>query len=72
MSSSLAFILIIQLMRLHSVKEYEQNEQDMLTLFRKLSWREQLMLIGRMEFATEQNVCAENKIVLFPCAVRND
>lgn len=41
-------------MRLHSVKEYEQNEQDMLTLFRKLSWREQLMLIGRMEFATER------------------
>ena len=59
-------------MRLHSVKEYEQNEQDMLTLFRKLSWREQLMLIGRMEFATEMIACVENKIVSFPCTLRND
>lgn len=48
-------------MNSHSHTEYKQNEQDMLSLFRKLSWREQLMLIGRMEVMAERGA-----VIQFP------
>lgn len=48
-------------MKNHSISEYKQNELDMLVLFRKLSWREQLMLIGRMEVMTERGT-----VIQFP------
>lgn len=40
------------------VTEREKNEREMLTLFRKLNWKEQVILIGRMETMTERNESA--------------
>ena len=51
-------------MKYHSRTEYEKNERDMLALFRKLDWREQVILIGRMETMTERAEPA--KIIQFP------
>ena len=51
-------------MKYHSRTEYEKNERDMLALFRKLDWREQVILIGRMETMTERVEPA--KIIQFP------
>ncbi len=51
-------------MKYHSRTEYEQNERDMLALFRKLDWREQVILIGRMEVITEQAELEE--VIQFP------
>ena len=48
-------------MKNHTSSEYKQNELDMLVLFRKLSWREQLMLIGRMEVMAERGT-----VIQFP------
>lgn len=47
----------------HSHAEYAQNELDMLALFRRLPWREQVILIGRMEVMAGR--CA---IIPFPKA----
>lgn len=33
--------------------ERRQNEQDMLTLFRQLPWKEQLRLVGRLQVVVE-------------------
>lgn len=41
-------------MKKHSRIEYEQNEREMLALFRKLDWKDQVVLIGRMEVMTER------------------
>lgn len=51
-------------MKYHSRTEYEENEREMLVLFRKLDWREQVILIGRMETMTERTESA--KIIHFP------
>ena len=41
-------------MKKHNSMEYKQNEQEMLALFRKLDWEDQLLLIGRMQVMTER------------------
>lgn len=51
-------------MKKYDHTKYAQNEQEMLALFRKLDWRDQVILIGRMETMAEQAESA--KIIRFP------
>lgn len=54
-------------MKKHSRIEYEQNEREMLALFRKLNWKDQVVLIGRMEVMTERTEpTKQGAIIHFP------
>lgn len=54
-------------MKKRSRIEYEQNEREMLALFRKLDWKDQVILIGRMEVMTERTEpTKQGTIIHFP------
>lgn len=51
----------------HSREEFEENEREMMALFRQMTWREQVELIGytmaSIERAREKNL---KKFIRFP------
>lgn len=39
---------------MHSRTEYDRNTQEMLALYQKLSWKDQVLLIGRLSVMVEK------------------
>lgn len=57
----------------HSRAEYEQNELDMLSLFRRLPWSKQVILIGRMKVMAEQcSIIPFPKVAALHTEVQNE
>lgn len=48
----------------YSQKEFEENEREMIALFRQMTWREQVILIGRMKAMIE--LYKQERFISFP------
>ena len=64
---------------MHTQDEYEENERELLALYRKLSWKNQVRFIGRLSVFLEQEykaapvvepVTASGKVIPFPAVAR--
>lgn len=64
---------------MHTRDEYEENERELLALYRKLSWKNQVRFIGRLSSFVEQEyrtapavepVKSSGKVILFPAVAR--
>ena len=60
-----------RILHMHTQAEYARNEREMLALYKSLPWKEQVIFIGRLQYAAEQ-VRAEGsgKVIQFPAAAR--
>lgn len=64
---------------MHTQDEYEENERELLALYRKLSWKNQVRFIGRLTVFVEQEyrtapavepLKSSGKVIPFPAVAR--
>lgn len=51
-------------METHNIEDFKKNEREMMRLFRQMTWKDQLLLIGRLEEMIDRSY--QEKIIQFP------